>query len=64
MICFTGKYPFIVDPKRRINIPASAISELLREFTELKETDLIFHITRGQKAHGFRSTSLSGRSRT
>jgi len=56
VLCFTGKFPYGVDSKRRVNIPASAINELFREHEEtvtpenkkeLKETDIIFHITRG-----------------
>ncbi|MCD6115991.1 hypothetical protein J7K93_03160 [bacterium] len=56
MLCFTGKFPYGVDSKRRINIPASAVNELFREHEEtgstdnkkeLKQTDIIFHITRG-----------------
>lgn len=69
MLCFTGKFPYGVDSKRRVNMPASAINELIREHkdsslssdnnsdnnkdnknnnkNELKESDFIFHITRG-----------------
>lgn len=56
MLCFTGKFPYGVDAKRRINIPAPAKNEIFREHDdtseqgenrEHKETDIIFHITRG-----------------
>jgi division/cell wall cluster transcriptional repressor MraZ len=44
---FSGEYIHKVDTKRRINIPATVISEISREYEYSKDSDFTFHIVPG-----------------